>query len=328
MKLTYSILWFDNSEEFFDSLDCSALEQAITSWGFTPKIIFETSPKAFMGHSPFSNLDLIVVDYDLGEDAEHGETFIRNVRDNNVLTEIVFYSNNASRELWRAIADKELEGVYVANRREVLARIERVGRQSVQKILDLNNMRGLVMAEVGDIDLILDELITVGWGALNPDAQEDIVSRFRVKAIEQVDRSRTALASLTASSEISDILDACDSNKRWQNFVRLRRHIPELKACEPGDYVADILAPRNYLAHGQAREDGAAYIFTFRGKEYRFDEAEGVRLRGRIGEYKSTLQAGLAAMVTKMETNEQAQENPRSVSEAFLGSLVDIPTES
>jgi hypothetical protein len=274
MKLTYSILWFDNSQEFFDSLDCDELKNAIKSWGFTPQITFETDPTAFMSHSPFVNLDLIVVDYDLGDDTDHGETFIRNVRDNNVLTEVVFYSNNASKELWNAIAEKELEGVYIANRNAVLPRIERVARQSVQKILDLNNMRGMVMAEVGDIDLILDQVFAKGWPNLNAAHQEEIIGKFREKALEQVGQSRTFLESLTVGSHVSEILEACDSNKRWQNFNRLKRHIPELKNCNPGDYPAEILSPRNFLAHGQAREEDGVHIFSYRGKEYRFDEAE------------------------------------------------------
>jgi hypothetical protein len=246
-----------------------------------------------MSHSPFVNLDLIVVDYDLGDDTDHGETFIRNVRDNNVLTEVVFYSNNASKELWNAIAEKELEGVYIANRNAVLPRIERVARQSVQKILDLNNMRGMVMAEVGDIDLILDQVFAKGWPNLNAAHQEEIIGKFREKALEQVGQSRTFLESLTVGSQVSEILEACDSNKRWQNFNRLKRHIPELKNCNPGDYPAEILSPRNFLAHGQAREEDGVHIFSYRGREYRFDEAEGVRLRGRIGEYKVQLQTAL-----------------------------------
>lgn len=293
MKLTYSILWFDNSQDFFDSLDCEELEKAIRSWGFTPKIMFETDSEAFLSHSPFVNLDLIVVDYDLGDDTEHGQKFIRDVRDNSVLTEVVFYSNNASKELWNAIAEKELEGVYVANRNAVLPRIERVARQSVQKVLDLNNMRGMVMAEVGDIDLILDDLFSTGWPRLDAANQGDIVGRFREKALEQLEQTQASLATLKVDSPVSEILDACDSNKRWQNFNRLKRHVPELRNCNPGDYPAEILSPRNFLAHGQSREEDGVHIFSYKGREYRFDEAEGVRLRGRIGEYKVQLLAAL-----------------------------------
>lgn len=293
MKLIFSILWFDNSTEFIESLDCGPLEETIKSWGFTPNVMFETDPKAFLAHSPFRDLDLIVVDYDLGEDTEHGQNFIRNIRDNNVLTEVVFYSNYGSKELWTAIAERELEGVYVANRNSVLPRIEKVARQSVQKILDLNNMRGMVMAEVGDIDRILDEVFAVGWPTLDAKHQEDIVARFRENALEQAGQSRQALESLHVGSSIGEILEACDSNKRWQNFNRIKRHISVLKVCDPGDYPKDVLTPRNFLAHGQAREEGGIHIFSYRGKEYRFDEAEGVRLRGKIGEYKSQLIAAL-----------------------------------
>jgi hypothetical protein len=296
MNLTYSVLWFDNSRDFFDSLDCTSLEEEIKSWGFTPKIMFETDPAAFMLHSPFTKLDLIVVDYDLGENEEHGETFIRNVRDNSVLTEVVFYSNVASKQLWTAISDKELEGVYVANRGNVLARIERVAKQSVHKVLDLNNMRGMVMAEVGDIDHILDELLVVGWPLLSSDHQKDLVTSLKEGALAHNDATRKSLEALSEVSDVNDIGKVCDSNKRWSNFNRLKKRIPTLKQCNPGEYPAEILAPRNFLAHGQAREEDGVHIFSFNGKEYRFDETVGVQLRGRIVAYKEALQGALSAL--------------------------------
>ena len=154
MRLVFSVLWFDDDEEYFDSIDIEPLEKEILSWGFWPKIEKVTTPEDFSNRSPFESYDLIVVDRNL-EGCEDGQVFIANIRENAIYTEIIFYTAGNTSDLWEAIRTKELEGVFVSSRLNVLSKIEAVGRQSIRKILDLENMRGIVMAEVGELDLLL-----------------------------------------------------------------------------------------------------------------------------------------------------------------------------
>ena len=61
MKLTYSILWFDDDEDYIDSVDLEPIKDAIESWGFTPNIVMVSNPADFMEHEPFKEFDLIAV---------------------------------------------------------------------------------------------------------------------------------------------------------------------------------------------------------------------------------------------------------------------------
>src|SRR5205809_3443436 len=172
MKLTFSLLWFDDNPEFLESLDLDPLEETIKSWGFVPTIEFVSSAQAFRNHSPFKHFDLIVVDYILGSHPD-GEEFIKELRNHGVFTEVIFYSNVPSTELWEAIRTSQLKGVFVANRQGIADKIERVARQSVHKVLDLNNMRGIVMAEVGEIDLLLESILWTGIVGLEQYRQQE-----------------------------------------------------------------------------------------------------------------------------------------------------------
>ncbi len=149
MRLTFSILWFDDSETYFDSLDLDWLKNEVLSWGFSPKIIQVTTPEDFMSHRPFDIFDIIVVDRNL-EGYENGQQFISDLRSNSVYTEVIFYTAGNASELWDGIREKQLEGVFVSTRNDILPKISKVGSQSIRKILDLENMRGIVMAEVGE----------------------------------------------------------------------------------------------------------------------------------------------------------------------------------
>src|SRR5579864_4719794 len=184
MKLTFSILWFDDNPTFVDSLDLEALKNAIKSWGFVPVIKFVHTPEDFKLYSPFKEFDLIAVDYKLGEHP-HGEEFIRDIRGHGVFTEIIFYSNVPSTELWEAIRAAQLEGVFIANRQVIADKIEKVGRQSVNKILDLNNMRGIVMAEVGELDVTLEAILREGVSGLDESGQGKVFRGFHERASQQ-----------------------------------------------------------------------------------------------------------------------------------------------
>ena len=166
MNLSFSVLWFDDRRDFLESIDQDALNETILGWGFRPRIVLVDEPAEFLAHKPFDAFDLIVVDYNLGDNQPHGQDFIREIREHNVLTEVIFYSANPAKELWDAIRQKELEGIYVSGRDQVLSKVERVGRQSLHKVLDLNNVRGIIMAELADLDSQLDELFTAGWQSL------------------------------------------------------------------------------------------------------------------------------------------------------------------
>src|SRR5689334_20618100 len=103
MNLTFRVLWFDDAKDYIESLDLEPLKETVKSWGFFPDFIFVESQDEFMKYKPFTNFDLIVVDYNLGIDDKHGEDFIQIIRGNSVYTEIIFYSANKSSDLWDAV---------------------------------------------------------------------------------------------------------------------------------------------------------------------------------------------------------------------------------
>ncbi len=286
MNLIFKVLWFDDTADFFHSLDLDPFVDQVRSWGFESSFELVTTPDEFMRREPFKDYDLIVVDYNLGDNQPHGETFIKRIRDHKVYTELIFYSAQPSANLWAAISQAQLEGVYVANRQVILDKLLSVAHQSVHKILDLNNMRGMVMAEVGDIDGIIDAILIVGVPALEGKDQSAIFGRFHDESLKQVEENRDRLTAFNAKQGVEGMIELCDSNKRWANFNRLKKKHPLIKAIAIGDYVTDVLRPRNYLAHGTPATTEAGQVFRWRNEEYLFTEEKSQSLRKMILEYK------------------------------------------
>lgn len=288
MKMQYSILWFDDTAEVFDSLDLDSLKEIIHSWGFIPQFELVLDPHAFMAHAPFGNFDLIVVDYNLEEFGEHGQVFIKKIREHDIYTEIIFYSANPSSELWDAIRKDQLEGVFISNRMNVLSKIENVAHQSVKKIVDLENMRGILMAEVGDIDIMLGSMISRFFSHLDEKEKKIVLAKFNERFLAQHETSQTKILSLAESNNIQDFLDLCDSAKKWMLFRSICKRHPEIKNLNFDDYQEMVLKPRNFLAHGtpEILEENV-YIFKYANEEYRYDHNAGRDLRVHIKNFKN-----------------------------------------
>jgi hypothetical protein len=291
MRMTYSILWFDDRRDYLDSIDQDSLEKTIKGWGFIPKLVLVDEPADFIAHKPFRGFDLMVVDYNLGDNQPHGEEFIRSIREHNVLTEVVFYSANPAKDLWDAIRAKELEGIYVSGRDTVVSKIERVAQHSLHKVLDLNNMRGLIMAELGDLDLKFDSLLELGWSSLEDEGRAYVTKRFVASATEQLDSRRKEIDTCASAPTMDGIKALSDSSKRWDNLIRLQKKNPKLKGVTMPPFASDLLFPRNCLAHGIPREEGTDLIFTFSGREFIYNEQSGAKLRQTIIAYGEHLRS-------------------------------------
>ncbi|MFH1636212.1 MAG: response regulator [Chloroflexota bacterium] len=288
MRLCFSVLWFDDSEVYFDSLDLEPLQQEVLSWGFSPDIKTVTTPEEFRSYSPYTPFDLIIVDRNL-EEYPDGQEFIAELRANAIYTEVIFYTSLNVSDLWDAIRKRQIGGVFVSSRSDILTQILAVGRQSIRKILDLENMRGIVMAEVGELNHRLDEIIKLGMAGLPAEQQKTVFEKFYKGAVKQNIDFKGLLDAFDKNPETAKMLDLCDSDKRWQNYNRLRKYHNKLRCRERiGDYAAEVLAPRNALAHGspQSREEGL--LFHYRGREFLFNDDTSLALRQTILRYKDT----------------------------------------
>jgi hypothetical protein len=290
MKLTYSILWFDDDEEYIASVDLDPVNDAIKSWGFTPNIVMVSKPEDFMGNAPFKEFDLIAVDYNLEAFDEHGENFIEKLRQHDVYTEVIFYSANRSSELWDAVRDKELEGVFIASRTSggEITKIINVARQSVHKFLDLNNVRGLVMAEVGNIDEQLDMIAKKFFNHLDVKQRVSLVDRYVLKVCSQNSGRSGNVSKLKGSKDIASLLEHLESAKKWNMCQSLSKESKQLDLSAVGDYQKEILKPRNFMAHGiPVLQNDGSLMFEHFGESYNFTENVSISLRKRLQYYSA-----------------------------------------
>ena len=169
MKLKYKILWVEDNPKSIRR-DKSRIIGYLTDLGFecidsNPETDIEiiTSFDEFqtkIGYSKTSDFDLLLVDLDLVKrvSKDEGEEIIRKVRDAKVYSEIIFYSSQYE-ELKRKLEFKFVEGIFTSSREELYDKVENIIDVTIKKTQDVNNLRGLIMAEVAELDIIKEEII-------------------------------------------------------------------------------------------------------------------------------------------------------------------------
>jgi len=147
------------------------LEDFIGDFGFEPK--FTIVPNGsdlpeLLGNNSF---DIILMDFNLdggSGNGSDGDVLINMIRDQEVYTEILFYS---SRSGFREHIDPYVDGVFFADRDELFEKSQIVINLTIKKSQDINNLRGLVIAESIDIESKMDEILMSYFGT---DDEKDV----------------------------------------------------------------------------------------------------------------------------------------------------------
>lgn len=152
MRLEYKILWFEDVEASFNAKK-RLVKRVVEGLGFVfPEPRNEVNAEN-LGTIDFPTYDLIIADFNLAN-GEKGSDILNTIREKGIYTEVVFYSSEGEDYVRNELRNFQIDGVYCADRanEDFIDKVEKVIHTTVKKVQDLNNMRGLIMAETSDID--------------------------------------------------------------------------------------------------------------------------------------------------------------------------------
>lgn len=325
MNLTYTVLWIENDKEFIDSFDTDDLKEYVEEQGFDLRLEYRMSPEEIRAEVNGSLFDLLIIDYNIadgdGENGDlHGSDVIRQIRDQNCLTEVIFYSASGVPKLRKEAADRGLEGVFYSGRptEQLLRKIKDVFNLTVRKVVDVENMRGIVMAGVADLDHLVTDVIRAVHGSLEAGKQVDLCKRLLVK-MRPVIKGLKALVKEQGHvhfDEVEKLVDAIvqldpadfetlvkarsfDSHKRVEMAISLCKDYEHLRAHKDEiSSIKDLLLWRNALAHQRPKklENGYPVFETREGNEEAFNEERTRLLRQQLRSQRAALMGVLAVL--------------------------------
>ena len=284
MNSVFSVLWFDDDERFFESIDMDDIREFVGSHGFDLQVKYVSDFTELVKYQPYKSFDLMVIDYHLGDSI--GSEVIADIRSNQVYTEVLLYSTREVSKLWESILEHKIEGVFIAPKAVISDKVKKLFELSVRKFLDLNNLRGIVMSEVAALDSKIIEILTLMFNEMTEADRQYVHGRFIKSLRVQIEESNKGIDEISHDN-LQSMIDACDSKKL---STKLQRFFNKSKSGLTFDvqHYGEVLNIRNHLAHGKETrsEDGSKFIFKHAGKNLEVDDAKAIEIRNDLRKFK------------------------------------------
>lgn len=312
MKLIYKILWFEDDLDLIDDYQYE-IEKHLDSLGFTPFIIHETNGKN-LDELLQQDFDLILTDFNLGEyEYETGQILIERIRSNQIYTEVLFYSGNEYEINNIMQKEKWVERVSVSvGIQNLLPKVRDLINLTVRKFQDVNAMRGLLMAETSELDLIMVEVIKKILESFNNiTLSENSIQTLLAKTIQNRAEKIVQLETLKPS-EVDQILDQLTSYDKMcaiQRLLKMKNREPEKNFVSNANtlntYNNEIIRKRNVLAHAKEMSvyEGKRTIKSqMTGEEILINDEFCTRIRIDIKKHKQNFEELLGKLLFEVRS--------------------------
>ena len=300
MTLEYKILWIDNYDKIYQDHQ-TIIEDHLTNLGFTPVIEKGVDYNAFdKFKGNLQQFDLFLLDYKLDGD-KNGNEIIKDIREENY-TDVIFYSTLPD-EVRQKIYDDKLNGVYYTSRDfeqfedDVISIID----VTIKKVQDVNNLRGLIMAEVAELDRIKNRIVKKYCeitkntdNELKKYIKTDVFNDFKSN-LEKYDflisEDKNSHEKMKLHEFIDDLIYM--STKKSLTVFKIKRLFEPTKLLnfKHDNYYKEVIKKRNVFAHDTEKEDAKGKYLNYpNGERLDFTEEECVKIRKDIKKHKELLE--------------------------------------
>lgn len=311
MRLKFNILCFEDNPKNLKPV-LKGVENHLEESGFELKIVGpyhnnEGLNKIIEGiKTNRLDVDLILMDYLLTRN-QKGSTLIKTIRDCELYTDIIFYTQQGNLE-------KEigfLEGIYLAGRDTLREKTIMVIDNLLKKALDLSNLRGLYMAETSELDGLMEDIIL---NFINGNFFKNSVNQLVIIKKKLIEDSVTKLEVIKKIDEhdkenlhrlLSEYLTSFHKARTVTRLIKnFKKEIKEGKANDEklkniaqklslidfnaNQYKKDILSLRNILAHvREYKNENGEKILRSKPprKDFVFNESQSLQARKNLKNY-------------------------------------------
>lgn len=308
MNTTFKILWFEDELTWF-RMEEVHIRDILSTHFLEPLIIRKDGDDFDIQELLGNDYDLILMDYKLA-DGMTGDIIVSQLRKNNILTDILFYSSE-EENMRAAILENTppIDGFYLTKRNhEVFTeKVDRIIRKIIKRSEDLVNLRGFVMDGSCDFEVRIHQILNAVWGKLRPEEQEILEDATR----KNIDRNESR--DLKTRSKVMDAHPIFPTAVNAKHFfthadrlyllnkvIDILQRNYGLRTDEIIDnfktrYESDVSRYRNALGHKKASEN---YIEIVQGKVVPVDEALHQKMRINLRQYNALI-SELEDFITK-----------------------------
>jgi len=301
MRIDYKILWVEDEKTWYEDSK-GLIEDYLEDLGFVIKSkhckTFE-DVKTEYSLNQLKDYDLLLVDFSLAGSPDGDEIvkFIREQKENPILTDVIFYSNDIE-SVRSSIRKYDFEGVYTSHRGDFVEKAEQVIDTTIKKVQEVNSMRGLIMAETSELD---DAMLTIIENFISKGTEQSAeltkyvfekVQEFIITSKDNFEQhqSNGNITELVRSSLFHSMIKA----KSIQKLIKLigNTDFNDLKNFTQ-DYNKDVISVRNNFAHVKEETDPETgekkLVSHINGKDIEFTNESCINIRKVLIQYSERL---------------------------------------
>lgn len=295
MKLKYNLLWIENEEDWMESVE-DDIKSMVEDNAFE---YVRYNCKQEEEGLDYNAYDLILMDLNL-DSQPSGDLLIKKIRENGIYTDVVFYSSGGLENIKQKAREYNLEGVYFSGRNNVqfVEKVTKVIETTIRKVQDLNNLRGLVMGEVSELDALMQcvlekyfinqDRLAVLHNKVTKDREDLLHKSLENLGPNNCDKKCTLSLRNKPIKEIAEIYDS--SQRAHSIHVILkdlntdgRFDVENKSFCE--SYRKEIIEKRNNLAHCESKMKKGVEILCTRKGDVIFSAEDFKKIRQDIVKY-------------------------------------------
>ena len=173
MNTHFKILWFED-EIFWFNMEKLKVETILDEHYLIPDIVRKDGDEFEIEELTGNIYDLIIMDYKLAA-GKTGDKIITAIRDNNILTDVLFYSSQ-EKEMINAVSQglPQLDGVYLTKRENEIftQKAKNLIKKIVKRSEDIVNLRGFVLDCSSDFEVRIKGILSIVWDKFNDDEKQ------------------------------------------------------------------------------------------------------------------------------------------------------------
>jgi CheY-like chemotaxis protein len=253
--INYNILWFEDVKSFY-TVTKKRLEIKFKDTDLNLNFTLSKGKSIVNQIDSNSDIDLILMDHNLFQ--AKGDVLIRDIRKKKLLTEIIYYSQDA--DLKSNVTN--VEGIFFSNKRNLYSITTKLIEKATRPINEVSIQRGSFISDVIKLESKLVEII-LKYFLIEKTGKEQ---EFRIRIIESEFFStyqKYRIIQSVLKEKLSAIKEK-DSNK----YKNLETLISIFKK-----FQKEVIEMRNKLAHvEETLVDGIAKFITTDGEEFEISE--------------------------------------------------------
>lgn len=327
MHLDYRILWFEDQIENIRPYQAN-ISSAISRLGFNPKI--ETREVIAGAKDPLANLpsardvDLVIMDFKLGGGYD-GASLAKRLKMTYRDTDMVFYSSESAKTLRKLIFEQDIDGVFCFHRTNLSDRTIGLVQSQLRKMLDLNHMRGIVMAATSDLDQAMIECLKKIQPLIKSDNKDEFIRGVGGRISESLRSKADQIEKFVSKGQLDKILKepsfgaALRLSVLQEEVAKISDRISEVHLLERlASYRDDVIGPRNDFAHRRAVLANNQLVLE--GRDQPFTQDSMITLRLKLLSHFDNL-SGLISLLA--ELNEYPEGESSQVLQEIKEDLID-----